>query len=266
MVLMRLLCGLAAVLPLLLAVPLFHRFSPERISSSVFRARRLLWPWLNALVRPLAALARPLFAGALRMPAQFAGVLAELALLVSCNPVSIPAVAVMLLAGAAVPAGMLPGLLTGAVALWGIVVSDSGVRDFSAGIEPMTAYLPGGPVRRELRQILSCWCLGLLMTLPIVLRWLVREPQRCAALVTGLFALSAIAHLLGRLSQTSRTFTALFLFAIYVSTQAPHVPAFDTVGIFGAASLASTGAVMLAGCTAVMASSLLASAGGVSAR
>ena len=266
MVLMRLLCSLAAALPLVLALPFFHRFSPDRISARGFRARRSQWRWLNALVRPLAVLARPLYASAMRLPAPLSWVLADLALLASFNPFLIPAVAVTLLAGAAVPAGMLPGVLTCAVALWGIIVSDAPVRDFSAGVEPMTAYLPGGPVRRDLRQLLSCWLLGLLMTLPIALRWLMREPQRCITLVTGLFALSAMAHLLGRLSRTSRTFTALLLFAIYVTTQAPPLPAFDTVGILGAATLASTGAVMLAGCAASWASLQLASVRGAGAR
>jgi hypothetical protein len=77
------------------------------------------------------------------------------------------------------------------------------------------------------------------------------------SLVTGLFALSAIANLFGRITHTSRTFTALWLFAIYVSIQASHVPAFDTVGILGVTTAASVLAVTLSGCIAVLASLLL---------
>jgi hypothetical protein len=257
MMLMRFLCCLVAALPLAVALPLFHRFSPDRIKPGVFRARRSLWAMANTLVTPVGRLARPLYAGAIRGTGLCSGVLADMALLVSCNPISIVVVAIALLAGATVPASMLPAVLTGAVALWGILISDSAVRDCSCGIEPMTGYLPGGPVRRYMRQLLACWSFGLLMVLPIALRWLVSTPLRCMSLVTGLFALSAIANLFGRITHTSRTFTALWLFAIYVSIQASHVPAFDTVGILGVATAASVLAVTLSGCIAVLASLLL---------
>jgi hypothetical protein len=259
MLLMRLICAVVALLPLALAQLLFHRFSPDRISSRLFRSHRSLLTILNGMLVPIARLARPLYASAMRGPGLVAGLLADTALLVSSNPISLPAMALALAAGATLPQSILPGVLTGVLAFWGILISDSAVRDFSAGIEPMTGYLPGGATRRYLRQLLSCWLFGFLMVLPIALRWLALQPLRCLALVTGLLALSAIANLLGRVTRTSRTFTALLLFAIYVSTQIHSVPAFDTVGILGVATIESTIVVSLIGAAAVLAGLMLAS-------
>ena len=258
MVLVRLLSALAALLPLLLAVLLFHRFSPDRISRRMHRSRRSLLAMLNGLLTPLAALARPLYRGAMRGRGLWSGVLADTALQVSSSPVSVLAAALAMLAGALVPEPILSGVLTGAVACWGILISDSAVRDFAAGIEAMTAYLPGGATRRYLRQLFADLLFALLMVLPIVVRWVMVQPLRCGAVVTGLFALSAVANLLGRITHTGRTFIALLLFAIYVSTQSHDTPAFDTVGILGAATLESILAVSLIGGAVVLISMVLA--------
>ena len=109
-----------------------------------------------------------------------------------------------------------------------------------------------------MRQLLSCWLLGSLMVLPIGLRWLMLQPTRGMALIAGLFAVSAFAHLCGTLTKGSRAFTALFLFAIYLSTQIHDVPALDLVGVDGSATIESVTLTGLAGAAAVLVSLLLA--------
>jgi hypothetical protein len=58
MLLMRLICAVVALLPLALAQLLFHRFSPDRISSRLFRSHRSLLTILNGVLVPIARLAR----------------------------------------------------------------------------------------------------------------------------------------------------------------------------------------------------------------
>jgi hypothetical protein len=65
-------------------------------------------------------------------------------------------------------------------------------------------------------------------------------------LLSGVATLSAAAGVLGSLSRTARLFLALFLFAMYVATQARSVPALDAAGFNGAATVPSVLGYLLA--------------------
>jgi hypothetical protein len=72
-----------------------------------------------------------------------------------------------------------------------------------------------------------------------MLRLAAASPLRAGALLTGVFALAALASLLGRISGTARTFLALFLFGLYLSINLSRVPLADVVGFHGIATSAT---------------------------
>jgi phage-related holin len=249
----RLGCAVFAMLPLLPALLLFHRFDPERVKARSGGAGRWsrLMP-MHRLFRPLAGLVRPLFPLAARTPGVAGYALAVLALTLASNPAAIAVALGLLVAGCLVPAAALGGLATGAIAIWGILASDISVRDRQHDVDAMSAAAPGGGKRRYAAQLLASCLLALLFTAPVLLRWLLVEPVRGAALLSGVLALSAAASLLGRLSRTSRVFLALFLFGLYVATQVVKAPSLDVVGFNGVADAQSVamqslvGAILLA--------------------
>jgi hypothetical protein len=242
MVVSRLACMLVMATPLLLAIALFHRFSPDRVKPMAHSRRRSLLTQLNRLLSPALRLVRPLFGLATRIPGRGGQVLADVALTLSANPAAIVAMVALFAAGLLSDAKALPGVLMAAIACWGIVVSDLAARDHQAATEAMTAAAPGGAGWRYLRQWLVTALLAYLCTAPVLLRWLGENPLRAAALVTGILALSAAASLLGRLTRTGRTFLGLFLFGLYLATQIKNAPWWDVVGFNGAANLQSIGA------------------------
>jgi hypothetical protein len=81
----------------------------------------------------------------------------------------------------------------------------------------------------------------------VLVRWLLIEPTRGVALLTGVLMLAAAASLLGRLSRTPRVFLALFLFGLYVATQVVKSPSWDVVGFNGVATTQSVAIQALAG-------------------
>jgi hypothetical protein len=244
----RLGCAAVALLPLLPALLLFHRFDPERVKVRAAGAggwSRLAM--LNRLFRPLASLVRPLFALAARTPGVAGYAAAVLALTLASNPAAIAAALGLFVAGCLVPGKALGALTIAAIAIWGVLVSDISVRDRQYDVDAMSAAVPGGGERRYVAQLLASCLLALLFTAPVLLRWLLAEPVRGAALLTGVPALAAAASLLGKLSRTSRAFLALFLFGLYVATQVDKVPSFDVVGFNGVASVQSVALQALAG-------------------
>lgn len=238
MVLGRLSCALFALLPLIPAVLLFHRFSPDLLRGAGARKRWSPPALANRLLRPLSGAARPLFALAARSPGLAGQVLADTALALAASPWALAAMALLLPLGALLPQAALAGLLTVAVALWGVLISDVSVRDVQAGVDGMSAAA-GGAARRYLRQFLATCVLAVLFMGPVGLRWIGVAPLRAAALASGVFALTAAAGLLGRCTGGARAFLALFLFGLYVATQAVGVPALDVVGFNGVATGAS---------------------------
>jgi hypothetical protein len=235
----RMAAAILGCLPLLLAIAVFHRYSPDRVKYSKARRRGSLAAVINRLLRPFSRAAQPLFALAARVPGLGGHVLAELALTLAVNPAAILALAGFTLIGTICVASALPGILTAAIGFWGILISDLSTRDYQADLEPMTAAVAGGAQQRYLRQWLASVLLGLALAATVLLRWLAHQPLRALALVSGVLMVSALASLLGRTSRTSRTFLALFLSGLYLSLNVTGVAAFDFFGINGAATAAS---------------------------
>lgn len=255
MVRARLLSALLAPLPLLPAVFLFHRFSPDRRGvSRAGKARRRRSPLavLDGWLRPLARGVQPLMRLAARLPGPAGQVLADAGLVLMTAPSAILVLAVCFTGGLLLPATVLPGLLLGAVAFWGILCSESTTRDAAAGCDGLSAAVPGGARRRFLRQWGAALLLGALFTGPIALRWSVAEPVRAFAVLGGVLALGGCAALFGLLSRTPRLFLGLFLFGLYVAIQAKGMAALDVVGFHGDASVASAAGYLAAGVGALL--------------
>ena len=250
MVALRISCMLLMLAPLVAATLLFHRYSPDKVRASHRAARGSLWAWLNRLLQPATRIVRPLFTLAARTPGVTGQALADAALTLISNPVALAGMLVIMAFGVAVPATQLGGVLAAAVLCWGILISDLPVRDHQSATEGLTAAVNGGAIRRYLRHALVSCGLGLMCTLPVWVRWLAEAPFRALVLATGLLALSAAASLLGRLTNTGRTFLALFLFGFYLAINVREVAWFDVVGFNGSADLHSVAAQLAFGVAA----------------
>jgi len=254
MVVMRLGSALLSLPPLLLALLLFHRFSPDKVRPRP-PGRRLLAPLagLRWLTRPLGSALGRLLLPAAHLPGLSGQVLADALLTLMAHPVTVPLGALAIVLGSFGDAAQLPGLLGAIVLVWGVLISDLSVRDHQSGMAAIAAAVPGGAGRRYLRQWLAGLLLGLLFAAPVLLRWAVLEPRAAMALLAGLVALSAVANALGTITRTGRCFLALFLFGAYVSSQVRAVAWLDVVGINGAANAASIVACLVVGLVATAA-------------
>ncbi len=231
--------ALLALLPLLMAFPLFHRFSPDKVKLSSSGKRRAPLAVLNQWFKPLSRLASPLFGVAARVPGMPGQVLGDMALTFAAAPVAMLALGGFTLAGAVAPADVLPGVLLAGALFWGVLVSDLSTRDFSASTEDMTGAVQGGVTRRYLRQFAATLALGWLFTAAVALRWAVDQPGRAAAVVIGVASLSALATFFGRCSRTARLFMGLFLFWVYVAVNGVKLAKLDIIGSAGAADAGS---------------------------
>jgi hypothetical protein len=239
LVAMRVLAALLALLPLLLAVRLFHRYSPDRVKPARTHARRSPLALLNGWLRPLARLAQPLFALSARLPGIAGQALADVALTLASAPAAIALLLAAQVFALALEIHALPPLALACVACWGVLASDLPTRDGDAGCALLAAAAPGGSARRYWRQLAANLVLGLMFTGIAMLRLAGHEPLRAAALLAGVFALAALASLLGRTSGSARTFLALFLFGLYLGIQIHKAPLADIVGFHGTATAAS---------------------------
>ena len=237
-VLMRVVCALLASAPILPAMLFFHRYSPDRVKMGHARARRSPLAWLNSLLRPLARLVRPLFRLASVLPSSLGRVLAEVTLTLMTAPAAIAALLLVLPAAALVAPSTLPWVVLASVAFWGILISGVSTRDFEANLEEMSGVVSGAS-GRYFRQLLATTLLGFLFVSVATLRWAEQTPLRAAVLIFGVLSLSAIASLLGRTSRTARTFLALFLFGLYIVTNARDVAFLDWFGSNGVATRAT---------------------------
>lgn len=237
-ILMRMACALLATAPMLPAMLFFHRYSPDRVKIGHARARRSPLAWLNSLLRPLARLVRPLFRVSAALPGSLGRVLGEVTLTLMSAPAAIAALLISLPAAFLVSATGLPVVMLASVAFWGILISGLSTRDFDANLEDMTGVITGG-TGRYLRQLWATALLGLMFVSVGALRWTEHAPLRAAVLIFGVLSLSAVASLLGRTSRTARTFLALFLFDLYVITNASDVALLDWFGSNGAATSAT---------------------------
>lgn len=251
MMALRAASSVLALAPLLPALWLFHRYSPDRVKPGRARLRRTPLALLNAMLRPLAVLANPLLALAARVPGLAGQVLADIALTFIIAPSAL--LMAVLCVGAAVlaPVQALPAVLMAAVLFWGILVSDISTRDYAAVTEDLSGAAPGGVTLRYLRQYAASVLLGLMFMGPVALRWAVVQPVRALALVVGVASLSALASLFGRCGRTARLFLSLFLFGFYVALNATGAPRIDAVGFNGVANAHSIGLYALAGVLAL---------------
>nr|WP_315250220.1 hypothetical protein [uncultured Duganella sp.] len=238
--------ALLALLPLLPALLLFHRFSPDRVQARAGRGGWSPLALLNGWLLPCARLARPLFGLAARVPGIGGQALALLALTLVGNPAAVAAALALLVLGCVAGSAQLGAVVIAAILVWGVLISDISVRDGRHDVGALNAAAPGGRVRAYVAQALAAITLALLFTAPVLLRWLAQAPLRAAALLAGVLALSAAAGLLGSVSRTARLFLALFLFGMYVATQATSVPLLDVAGFNGVASIASVSGYALA--------------------
>lgn len=237
MLALRALTTALAVIPLLPSFILFHRFSPDRVKMTQASKRRSPLTYLNQLLRPFSRLAQPCFHLAQSLPGMTGQVTADLALTLVMTPMAGLALLALPLLSLLSTYGALPGLLTICVASWGILISDISCRDHQNACQEITGVVPGGIAQRYLRHFITAALLGLLMMGVIVLRWSMHEPLRALVLLSGIASMSGAASLAGRLSGTSRTFLALFLFGLYVAVNATKVPMIDVFGFNGAANV-----------------------------
>jgi len=235
----RAVSALLALVPLWLALCLFHRFSPDRVKPARARARRSPLALLNGWLRPLARLAQPLYRLAARLPGSAGQATADVALTLGTAPTAIALLLAAQVLALVLPTASLAPLVLACVAYWGVLVSDLPTRDGDAGCAVLGAAVAGGAARRYWRQLGAAFMLGLMFTAVAALRLALLDPLRALALLTGLFALAAFAAMLGRLSGSARTFLVLFLFGLYMGVQIHHVPMADVVGFHGTATLLS---------------------------
>lgn len=230
LVVLRVATAVFALLPLLLAFPLFHRFSPDRVKQSQSRKRRTPIEMLNQWSRPLARLAHPLMRMANRMPNFFGQVVADAALALISAPVFI--LCLLVLNGFALLTDTkdLFSVLLFIVMTWGVLIVDISTRDFQAGIESMTAAVSGGVERRYLRQLSACLLLALMFGGVAMLRLVSEDGFVVVMLCAGFVAASAMACAAGRITRTPRPFLSAFLFWLYVASQAESIPMVDLFG------------------------------------
>ncbi|XLZ69972.1 hypothetical protein ABT364_26130 [Massilia sp. SR12] len=240
-----------SMLVLLPAALFFHRYSPDRVRQRSARRNRLL-ALADRALRPVGWMLRPLPALAMRVPGFAGEVLAEVALVLAMAPAAALALTGIGMAALFSEGSALAGVMMGGVACWGVLVCGIAPRDWQNGADAMTAVLPGGALRRFLRQ----WAASLVLAAPlgvVALRWAALEPARALAAVAGVAALASVAALLGGVTRGARLFLALFLFTWYVAINSPKMAALDLVGFNGAATVASAAAWGLAGVLAWLA-------------
>lgn len=233
--------ALLALLPLFLAMRLFHRYAPDRVKLREPGGRWRLVLLVQKLLRPLTRHLSLLLRLSAYLPGRSRRLLADVSLILISQPLLGLALLLCVPAGSLLPGEALAGLLTLALALWGVAISEVGSRDHQAGTAALTAAAPGGKLERTLRSAASALALGLIVSAPALLRWLDGAPLQALACVAGLVFVSGAAALLGQLTGGSRSYLALFLFALYVSLQSKDVAWLDLLGLNGSASAASVG-------------------------
>lgn len=252
-ILMRFGAALLAVLPLLPAIKLFHRYSPDRIKVSTAAKRRSPLTILNGWLRPFSRVVKPLFILAAKLPGISGQVIADVALTFVTSPLAIVLFIAGVIASFAVDSAALPGLMIASVVYWGILISDISTRDYAATAEDITGTVHGGKTQRFLRQWLATNVLGFLFMGAIAYRWSAEDPQRALAAISGIVFLSTLASAFGRFSRTPRTFIALFLFAMYIALNDKRLAIIDMVGFNGVADFSSMTTQMMIAAAAMVA-------------
>ncbi|MBV1775086.1 hypothetical protein KSF73_05085 [Burkholderiaceae bacterium DAT-1] len=233
----RLISAGLALLPLPLAIVLFHRFSPDRVKAKHAARRRSPLAVLNAMTAPLARFVRPLLALSTRLPGRAGQTLADVSLTLMLFPLGLVALIGCNLAGALSPASAIGAVVLVAGACWGVLIADLSVRDHQADLGAMTAAVPGGQLSGMVRQMMAAVLLAVAMNAVVLLKWLVLDPGRAGMLLAGILGLSGLMLMFGRLTRTSRLFLGLFLFWVYIASNAPRVAEIDFLAVNGAANV-----------------------------
>lgn len=242
---LRLGSALLALLPLGLAVALFHRYSPDKVKARENGKLFALLAWVQHLLQPLSRAVNRLLPLCARWPGLAGQVAAETVVSLSVSPLALLLGAGVIVAGVASPAHRLGPVLCAAAVLWGILISDIAARDHQARALALTNVTLGGPRARYLRQWLASLVLGVIFSLPVLLRWSVEQPLLAAALLSGLIFLSAVASFLGQSTGSGRAYLSLFLFGFYLSVQTPKMAWLDPMGFNGSANATTVGSYLL---------------------
>jgi hypothetical protein len=239
MVMMRFGSAALALCVLLPAIPLFHRFSPDKVKASHSRKRRSPLEVMNTWSRPLAKQVQPLFLWSAKSSGLFGQTTAEVALSLVSAPFSIFVLVLLISLSALINLASLPGLGVFAVVFWGVMISDISTRDYQSAMEHLTGAGQGGANWRYVRQLMASLALGFLFVGVIIFRLSFTAPLLALALSVGIVSMSAAATFLGKTSNTSKTFMSLYLFTVYLTTQATKAPMLDIFGFNGVANLSS---------------------------
>ncbi len=239
LVMLRIASALIAITPVLPAVFMFHRYSPDRVKVSAARKRRSPLTILNGWLRPLSRVVKPLFLLSAKLPGITGQVMADVALTFVTSPVAIVVTIVAFIGSATASEANLPIWLGALVTYWGILISDISTRDHAATAEDITGTVHGGKTKRILRQFAATNVLGLLLMGGIALRWVADYPERTLTVFSGIVFLSALASAFGRFTRTPRTFIVLFLFAMYIALNDRKLAIVDLVGFNGSANFES---------------------------
>ena len=231
--------ALLALSPLLPAAYCFHRYSPDRVAATRARPRRSPLTVVNRWLRPLSKCAQPIMQWGMAHPHHAGQIAAEVALTLMSAPSAILVIFVSTMATLVCPQQALPTLLGLAFAFWGMLISDIATRDYQVQLEKLTTSVHDGTMGQLSRQLCTSLVLACLFMGTVFVRWLIHEPLRALALITGVLCISAIADLLGRCVKTPRLFLALFLFALYVALNVRTLPMIDMVGFNGVANSTS---------------------------
>jgi len=154
---------ICAMLPLLPAMCLFHRYSADKVKAAKTQSRRNPIAIANQYLRPLTVLCRPLYRLSAMLPGMAGQILADISLSLSISPFSLLAIIILIPAGLLAGLSVLPGVAICAAILWGILICDISTRDFSSAMEEMTGALSGGANLRYLRHLATSVGLGLLL-------------------------------------------------------------------------------------------------------
>lgn len=248
---MRLGATLMALLPMLPAVLLFHRYSPDRVKASRASKRRTPLQYVNALVRPLSRLLQPQFRLAAATPGRTGQVLGDVALTRVTTPAAIAVVLVSAAWSMLCSVEDLSGLLVPLVAFWGVLVSDISTRDYTVDTEGLTGAVPGGVTERYLRNFATATVLWFDADGPD--RFALGEPRadasggavgrhrgsECGGIAVGP-PLQDIAHVSGPVP----------VWPLYISINARDSPMLDAVGFNAVANAHSVGLYLALAVTA----------------
>jgi hypothetical protein len=242
LVLLRLGACLLSLPPLLLALTLFHRYAPDKVRARSAGRQNLVLRASKRLLQPATRLLAALLPLAARLPQGAAAVVAELLLSLIAQPLAL----VWLSLACIGPLTAEPAALWGwqaAIAFgWGLWASELGARDAQANTAALVAALPGGTLRAFWSRWAAALGLGLLANATLM----ARAPETIPALFVGLALLSALSLLLGRLTQGSRTFLALFMAWMLMAVQVRREAWIDLLGFNGQVQPLQMSAALLA--------------------